>query len=218
MNAIPPFLAPEYRPPAPALPVRARRVQGGMTAEEGLSAAAAAALIRQVAETRDRAAFAALFNHFAPRVKAYLRRLGAAEQQAEDLAQEAMLLVWRKAERFDAGRAAASTWVFTIARNLRIDAIRRDPKGRMLSSDEVPDQEDDGPGAETELLVRERDSRLHEALDALPPEQARLVRLAFLDDTPHSQIERLVGIPLGTVKSRLRAAMQRLRAAMEELR
>lgn len=186
-----------------------------MTASPGLTSEAAGALILRIAGDRDRAAFAALFAHFAPRVKAYLIRLGAAVPQAEDLAQEVLLRVWDKADRFDPQRAAASTWVFTIARNMRIDALRREPKGGTVASDDLPEMEDDGPGADVMLIVGERDRALRTALAALPAEQAKLVQLAFLEDKPHSEIERQLGIPLGTVKSRLRLAMQRLRAAME---
>ncbi len=173
-------------------------------------------LLRRIAENRDRAAYAALFGHFAPRVKAYMRKLGAADAQAEDLAQEALLAVWHKAASFDPGRAGASTWVFTIARNLRIDALRKLPKGGMADADSLPEPADDAPGADAVLETRARDGRLRAALDTLPAEQARLVKLAFYEDRPHSEIEHLLGIPLGTVKSRLRLAMQRLRAAMEE--
>lgn len=186
-----------------------------MSTPSALTGEAAGALIQRIAAARDRAAFAALFIHFAPRVKAYLRRLGAADPQAEDLAQEVLLAVWHKADRFDPQRAAASTWVFTIARNMRIDALRREPRGGIVPADDLPDMEDDTPAADAMLIVGERDRALRDAMAALPAEQARLVRLAFLEDKPHSEIERQLSIPLGTVKSRLRLAMQRLRAAME---
>src|ERR1700761_5052185 len=88
-------------------------------------------LVVRVAQTRDRAAFAALFGHFAPRVKAWLMRQGCTGAQAEDLAQEALLTVWRKAALFDPAKASAGTWVFTIARNLRIDAIRRERRPEL---------------------------------------------------------------------------------------
>jgi RNA polymerase sigma-70 factor (ECF subfamily) len=189
-----------------------------MTAPAPLSAEAAGALILRIATARDRDAFAALFSHFAPRVKAYLRRLGVAESQAEDLAQDVLLAVWHKADRFDPARAAASTWVFTIARNMRIDGLRREPKGGTMPFEELPELADEGPGADTVLIVGERDQALRRAMAALPEAQARLVRLAFLEDKPHSEIERVLAIPLGTVKSRLRLAMQRLRAAMEDRR
>lgn len=175
-----------------------------------------AACIRRIADHADRAAFAALFAHFAPRVKAYMRRLGAADAQSEDLAQEAMFAVWRKASLFDPARAGAATWVFTIARNLRIDTLRRERPTEALPPEAEAQEADSGPGAEAELMIAERDLALRTALSVLPPEQAQLVQLAFYEDRPHREIEIVLRIPLGTVKSRLRMAMQRLRAALED--
>lgn len=175
-----------------------------------------AALIRRIADDADRTAFAALFAHFAPRLKSYMRRLGAADTLAEDLAQEAMFAVWRKASLFDPARAGAATWVFTIARNLRIDALRRERPTEALPPEAERPEIETAPGAEAELITAERDRTLRVALSVLPPEQAQLVQLAFYEDRPHREIERVLGIPLGTVKSRLRMAMQRLRAALEE--
>ena len=101
------------------------------------------ALLAAVGAARDRAAFEALFRHFAPRIKAYLLRLGAGSPGAEDLAQEAMLSVWRKAVLFDPAKASAATWIFTIARNLRIDALRRERRPEFDPGDPafVPDAE-----------------------------------------------------------------------------
>lgn len=176
-----------------------------------------AALIRRIADHADRAAFAMLFAHFAPRVKAYMRKLGAMDAQAEDMAQEALFAVWRKASQFDPARAGAATWVFTIARNLRIDTLRRErPAGPLPFSE--PPETDGQPGAEAEMMVAERDRALRAALALLPPQQAQLVQLAFYEDRPHREIERVLGIPLGTVKSRLRLALQRLRGALADER
>jgi RNA polymerase sigma-70 factor (ECF subfamily) len=172
--------------------------------------------LKAVARDRDRAAFQALFGHFAPRVKAYLMRLGAPGPQAEDLAQEAMLSLWRKAHLFDPAKASAGTWVFTIARNLRIDAIRREKRPELDPADPMlaPDA---GPGAEEGLAAAEQEVRLRAALKTLPPDQIRVVELSFFADKPHSQIAAELAIPLGTVKSRLRLAMLRLRAVMGEM-
>jgi RNA polymerase sigma-70 factor (ECF subfamily) len=171
--------------------------------------------IRAVALSRDRAAFAALFDHFAPRVKSYMLRLGAGAGQAEDLAQETLLTVWRKADRFDPALASAATWVFTVARNLRIDALRRE---RIVESGEPSeDMASEDPGAETLMQGAQAERGLRAALASLPEDQALLVRLSFFEDHAHGDISRRLGLPLGTVKSRLRRALLRLRAALEEL-
>lgn len=172
-------------------------------------------LICRVATSRDRAAFQELFQHFAPRVKSYLMRLGVDTQAADDLAQECLLALWRKAELFDPAKASATTWLFTIARNLRIDALRRDrlPMSEGMEASLEPQGEPD-PGEE--LCARERDDALRQALHTLPPEQHQIVTLSFFSDKAHGEIASELGIPLGTVKSRLRLAMTRLRAVLGE--
>ena len=164
----------------------------------------------------DRAAFGALFAHFAPRVKSYLLRLGAGPGQAEDMAQEVLLAVWRKAASFDPAKAEASTWVFAIARNLRIDALRRE-RHPEVSDEHLEAVADTREDAETALSATQRGAALRRALEELPAEQAEVVRMSFFQDKPHGEIERALGIPLGTVKSRLRLAMVRLRAALGEI-
>jgi RNA polymerase sigma-70 factor (ECF subfamily) len=168
-------------------------------------------LLGRVAAHRDRAAFAFLFAHFAPRVKAYLMRLGAPSPVAEELAQEALLSVWRKAHLFDPSKASAATWLFTIARNLRIDAIRREKRPEFDPEDFMPEPD---PDADEGLMLAENEGRLRLALKQLPADQIQVVELSFFADKPHSQIAQELGIPLGTVKSRLRLAMGRLKRAM----
>lgn len=183
---------------------------------EPVSPAACARWVRQVAQNGDREAFVALFRHFAPRVKAYLLRLGLPASRAEELAQETLLLVWRKAAQFDPATAGVSAWVFTIARNLRIDAARRD---RLAEAEATADPLADAPmppPPEQLLDTARRAERLREAVARLPSEQAEVIRLSFFDERPHAEIERALGIPLGTVKSRLRLAMTRLRAMLDE--
>lgn len=172
-----------------------------------------AAMIQAVAARADRDAFATLFDHFAPRVKAWMIRSGATDGSAEELAQETMLTVWRKAALFDPARAGAGTWIFTIARNLRIDAVRRERHPDEL----MPDPADDPPQSDHLLETRDREARIRDALSSLTPDQMQVVQLAFFQDKPHSEIERTLGIPLGTVKSRLRLAMARLRSALGDL-
>jgi RNA polymerase sigma-70 factor (ECF subfamily) len=173
-----------------------------------------AQLICAIAAHADRAAFAALFTRFAPRVKAFLLRLGLDNATAEEHAQEALLIVWRKAAQFDPARATAAAWIFTIARNLRIDAARRAQRAQPAPDpvDEPPPE----PSADAILAAGDRAMRVRAALAALPVEQADVIRLAYFDDRPHADIERVLGIPLGTVKSRLRLAMSRLRGLLDE--
>ena len=174
-----------------------------------------AALIRSVAQHADREAFATLFRHFAPRVKTMLMRGGAPAVSAEELAQETLLAVWRKAAQFDPEKAGASTWIFTIARNLRIDVLRRERHPDTLLPD--PSDEPAQPSqADHVLAAGERDERVRAAMAMLSPEQAAVVRAAFFLDKAHGEIERHLGIPLGTVKSRLRLALSKLRAALED--
>jgi len=174
------------------------------------------AWIVAIATDRSREGFALLFARFAPRVKSYLLKLGAKPELAEELAQETLLTVWRKATYFDPSRASASTWVFTIARNLRIDALRRE-----RHPDDLIDEPDLMPAEEVRpdeaLSANEREARLRTALKTLPEEQAEVVRLSFFHDKAHAEISADLGLPLGTVKSRLRLAMVRLRAQLEDL-
>jgi len=171
------------------------------------------ALVGRVARERDRTAFATLFSHFAPRVKAYLLRQGAPSAVAEDLAQEALLNLWRKAHLFDPAKASAATWLFTIARNLRIDAIRREKRPELDPEDFMPES---GPAADQGMVLADDESRLRLALKDLPADQIQVVELSFFADKPHSQIATELGIHLGTVKSRLRLAMSRLKRALGE--
>lgn len=200
----------------PAAAARRRFREGGLSKlMEELRADEPAALIVAIARTADRGAFARLFEHFAPRVKSYMLRLGAPPEAAEELAQETLLSVWRKAALFDPSRAGASTWIFAIARNLRIDAIRRERRPKI--EDDPTDSPEAEPPADALVAAVERDARLREALADLPVDQAEVVRQSFFHDKPHSQIASELNLPLGTVKSRLRLALQRLRGMVGDL-
>lgn len=168
----------------------------------------------------DRQAFAVLFKHFAPRVTAYLVRAGSAKAQAEELAQEAMVTLWRKAASFDPARAGVSTWVFTIARNLRIDRHRRD--GGALDGDDARgldlddhDPVDPAPAPDERLATRQREDLIRAALRRLSPEQATILQLSYFAEQPHAGIARELQLPLGTVKSRIRLAMSNLRRLLD---
>ena len=203
----------------PADPTRRRRKGTGMSVEKprGTGRDPWAERIEAVARRQDREAFADLFNHFAPRVKTFLRRNGADEAQAEEIAQEAMLTVWRKAALFDAGAAGAATWIFTVARNLRIDAIRRERRGGALRVDEVEAEYevDQTPAADARMMAAQSEARMREALSALPSEQLSVIELSFFEEKAHAEIAKKLRIPLGTVKSRARLAMKRLRGLLE---
>jgi RNA polymerase sigma-70 factor, ECF subfamily len=189
-----------------------------MSREDQASSTAAdhAALILSIAQRRDRDAYATLFAHFGPRVKAWMLRAGASPSAAEELVQETMLIVWQKAGLFDPARASASTWIFTIARNRRVDALRRERHPSDLLPD--PSEEPETPQqADVALALAQRQTRIRSALTQLPPEQAEVVRKAFFEDKVHAEIEKELGIPLGTVKSRLRLAVYRLRSMLGDL-
>lgn len=174
-----------------------------------------AADIEAIATAQSLAAFRRLFDHYAPRVKSYLRRLGAADEAADDLVQEVMLTVWRRAAQFDPGKATVSTWIYTITRNRRIDAMRRDR--RPLPDLVDPSMEPDGPvPADRVVELRELSGRLELAVATLPPEQSRLLRIFYFEEKTHNAIAAELGLPLGTVKSRLRLALGKLRGLLGE--
>jgi RNA polymerase sigma-70 factor, ECF subfamily len=169
-------------------------------------------LIRAIAAD-DREAFAALFDRYAVRIKAFVLRSGASEQDADEIAQDVMVSVWRRAASFDPARAAASTWIFAIARNRRIDMVRQarrpvpDPEDPLFQPDPEPD------GLVTVSLA-EREALVREGIASLPAEQREALRLAFYDGMSHGEIAERTGLPLGTVKSRIRLAFRHLRGAL----
>ena len=171
-------------------------------------------LVEAIAAHQDRAAFAALFAHYAPRLKGYLLRLGLGPAQAEDLAQEVMVTVWRKAGQFDRAQASVATWIYRIARNRRIDAFRREQRA-VLDADDPGLQPSAEPAPDAGLDATEREEKVRAALAELPSEQVDLVRRAFYEGLSHRQIADVTGLALGTVKSRLRLAFQKLRIRLE---
>jgi len=170
-----------------------------------------AELIKKVETLKDTSAFEELFNHFAPRVKAFLMKSGADPQMAEECSQEVMATVWRKAHLFDPARASASTWIFTIARNKKIDAIRKlnrpEPEQLYPEQDYEPDQEE-------VVELQQETERLATALGELPEKQRVLIEKAYLGELSHSEIAEITGLPLGTIKSRIRLALEKLRHSM----
>ncbi|MFC3086850.1 sigma-70 family RNA polymerase sigma factor [Tabrizicola soli] len=172
-----------------------------------------AALLLRVRDHQDRAAFAVLFRHFAPRVKAFLMKSGAGASLAEECAQDVMAVLWQKAHLFDPARASVATWVYTIARNRRINALRRARRAEPEELDWGPAPEPDQAEA---LETRQETERLGRALAALPTPQRTLIERAFYGELSHSEIAAETGLPLGTIKSRIRLALDKLRHRMGE--
>lgn len=169
----------------------------------------------EVRDHRDRTAFARLFNHFAPRLKAMLLRGGLRDGRAEDLVQEVMLAVWHKAAQFDPHRAEASGWIYRIARNRHIDLMRKGPVF-VEDAGEVPEELE--ADAFQILALEQEQSALREALKTLAPEQRILLHKAYFEELPHTEISALTGLPLGTIKSRIRLGLARVRRELTHLR
>jgi RNA polymerase sigma factor (sigma-70 family) len=173
-------------------------------------------LLIAVATSQDRNAYRALFEHFAPRVKSFLLGKGGSIELAEEAVQEAMLNVWRRAGTFDPTKASASTWIFTIARNARIDLLRKTIRPAIDPND--PAFVPDAPKAAIETVSAEQEAkRIREQIASLPAEQQEVLRLAFFEDLAHAEIAKRLDIPLGTVKSRIRLAVGRIRSQIGEL-
>lgn len=165
------------------------------------------ALLSQLAETKDKQLYILLFRHFAPKIKAYIIRLGLMDSTAEELMQETMLSVWRKAHMYNRSKAAASTWIFTLARNQSIDWMRKQkyPEYGLEEWHEEPDDSVD----ECEQVVTS--DRMAKAIQRLPENQAQVIYMSFFEGRSHSDISDRLGIPLGSVKSRIRLASEKLK-------
>lgn len=170
-----------------------------------------AGLLLRVRDHQDRAAYAALFQHFAPRVKGFLMRSGAGAALAEECAQDVMATLWQKAHQFDPARASVATWVFTIARNRRIDALR---KARRVEPEALDWGPQPAPDQAEAMAAQEEMEQLARALVALPSLQRTLIERAFYGELSHSEIAAETGLPLGTIKSRIRLALDKLRRQM----
>lgn len=170
-------------------------------------------LMFAISVQKDIHAYEIIFRHFAPRVRSYMAKLAADSQLAEELMQETMIAVWNKADRYDRSKGSLSTWIFTIARNLRIDAVRKERRPEFDPDDPVfvPDAE---PSADNVLVAQQTAEHLKAALAGLPQEQAKLLEMSFFEDATHSVIAQKLNIPLGTVKSRMRLAFAKLRLAL----
>ncbi|QHQ36426.1 sigma-70 family RNA polymerase sigma factor [Algicella marina] len=162
---------------------------------------------------KDRSAFAELFGRYAARIKAFLMSGGASAEDADEVTQEVMVAIWRRAETFDASKAAAVTWIFTIARNRRIDMYRR--KARPEPDPEDPlFQPDPEPGGMEQLSARELQQKMRTSIAQLPEAQQQILRAAFYEGLSHAEIAARQGIPLGTVKGRIRLSFKHLRGIL----
>lgn len=162
-----------------------------------------------------------LFEHFAPRVKSFLMKGGTAEDVADELAQETMLTVWNKAGSFDPARSAASTWIFTIARNKKIDVLRKIGRYEVAPADpETLENTESASSPGADAMAHQETETIAAALKDLPEEQSMLLRKSFFEDKSHADIAQETGLALGTVKSRIRLALERLRknTTVQELR
>ena len=181
-----------------------------------LSPDEAANLIEAIAARQDRAAFASLFRHYAPRVKAFIMRGGTDAETAQEVAQEALIMVWRKAASFDRGRASAATWIYTIARNKRIDLARRAGRPAIETEDWLTVFAPEEADADKSVLAGQTYTRVKELLGGLSADQLVVIQKAFFEDKTHTAIAEELKLPLGTVKSRIRLALGRLREALEK--
>ncbi len=168
-----------------------------------------------VRDGRDRQAFAALCHHFAPRLKGFVRRSGMSDGQAEEIVQEVMLTVWRKAAQFDPHRAPVSAWIYQITRNRQIDVIRKERRA-------LPEDLAEDPGTPTDasqiVAVEQEAAQLRMAIARLSPEQREIIEQAYLGELTHQEIQAATGLPLGTIKSRIRLGLERLRHELKGLR
>ena len=176
-------------------------------------------LLQRVARHQDREAFALLFNHFAPLLKAFtLSNPGISSNAiAEELVQEVMLKVWNRATTFNADKASATTWIYTLTRNARIDVLRKQNRQSVeIESDEIWDIADDDentPAAQTE---NEKTSvNIHQALLVLPAEQRQIIQKVYIEGKSHSEASKELKLPLGTVKSRTRLALSKLKLILQ---
>lgn len=174
-------------------------------------------LMNRVARGRDRASFESLFLYFGPRVKGLMIKSGADADLAEDIAQEVLVTVWRKAELYSPDKGNVATWIFTIARNIRIDRLRRQ-SSRAYEDLEELDLASPDAGGEQAILETQRDRRVAEALNELQPDQRKVIELSFVYEMPQVEIAKKLSLPLGTVKSRMRLAYVKLRERLEDLK
>lgn len=175
-----------------------------------------AKLLQRIADGGDKDAFRELFTSYSPRLRSFIMRQGADRHTAEEVAQETLMTVWRKAGLYSDEKGSATTWIYTIARNLRIDRLRRE-----VPHDELPenrkDEASDDAAPDDMVAEYQRGVRIRAAMETLPDDQHEVIKLSFREGLSHSEIAERVGVPLGTVKSRMRLAYQKVREIVADL-
>ena len=190
-------------------------MEGSGTSTDGPEISEQTAWMIAVRDNRDRAAFSVLFDFFAPRLKGFVIRAGSSSEQAEEIVQDVMLTVWRKAASFDPHRAQVSAWIYQIARNRHIDIIRKE---RRPLPDELETQAEAEPDSSQIIAIEQESTRLKTALGRLSAEQREMIEKAYLGELTHREISDQTGLPLGTIKSRIRLGLDRLRHELQGLR
>jgi RNA polymerase sigma-70 factor (ECF subfamily) len=169
--------------------------------------------LSRVANDRDKAAFSRLFDHYAPLIRAYsLAREPGADLVADELVQEVMSRVWLKADKYNHRLANLNTWIFTLARNCRIDYLRRNSRyvTEIDPTDIFNNIEDEGPGPFQRVQQTRAEESIRTGLKQLPREQAEILTKVYLEGKSHQQTSNELKLPLGTVKSRVRLALKKL--------
>jgi RNA polymerase sigma-70 factor (ECF subfamily) len=180
-----------------------------------MNAARLNSAILRIANERDKDSFKLIYDYFSPRLKSYLLKQGSSEVNAEELVQETMVNVWKKSMQFNSNKASATTWIFTIARNLKIDSFRKN-KHNLINIDDIQERIDTSPNAEFNTDLIYKNERISKALKSLTPEQHKVIMMSFFEDKSHGEISNELKIPLGTVKSRMRLAFERIRKKIGE--
>tara|TARA_B100000131_G_scaffold260554_1_gene256439 strand:+ start:64 stop:678 length:615 start_codon:yes stop_codon:yes gene_type:complete len=170
--------------------------------------------LKDIGENQDKSAFSSIFKYFAPRLKSFFIKLGCSDSQAEEIIQEVMIAVWTKSKTYNSAKSSVSTWIYTIAKNKRIDKIRKEKKHNTIESDdslEIPV----ASKQEEQLLSAEVNEKIHHSLQFLPKEQAELLKLSYFYEKTHTDIAKDLCLPLGTVKSRIRLALSKMKNLVE---
>ncbi len=170
--------------------------------------------VELIGKNQDKLAFNNIFRYFAPRLKSFLVKAGSTESQAEEVIQEVMIAVWTKSSTYDSSKSSVSTWIYTIARNKRIDKIRKEKRHYLSESDEGLEIPVDST-QEKEIFSAQVSSSLRKYMSNLPEEQSKLLKLSYFYNKTHADISEELKIPLGTVKSRIRLALTKMRHLVE---